>query len=165
MRVSSIWEDLISDSRLGVRQLRESPGFTAVAVLTLALGIGANTAVFTLVHAVMIKQLPVAKPEQLYILGDTKTCCDTAEFQDNFALYSFPLYKQVRDNTAEFSDIAAFQTWLQAFSVRRVGVETVAQPYNGYFVSGNYFSTLGLTAIAGRNLSPEDDQPNAPPVA
>ncbi|MGB2887447.1 MAG: ABC transporter permease [Candidatus Acidiferrales bacterium] len=165
MRGWSLIEDLILDSRLGLRQLRKNLGFTAVAVLTLALGIGANTAIFTLVHAVMMKRLPVADSDQLYILGDTKVCCDTAEFQDNFALYSYPLYKRVRENTPEFSEIAAFQTWLQPFSARRTGVQTVAEPYNGYFVSGNYFSTLGLSAFAGRTLSPEDDQPNAPPVA
>jgi hypothetical protein len=165
MRRWSLIEDLILDSRLGLRQLLKNSGFTAVAVLTLALGIGANTAIFTLVHAVMMKRLPVSDPGQLYILGDTRVCCDTAEFQDNFALYSYPLYKQVRESTPEFSEIAAFQTWVQPFSVRRSGFQTVAEPYSGYFVSGNYFSTLGLTAFSGRNLSPEDDQPSAPPVA
>lgn len=165
MRVRSLVEDLILDSRHALRELRQSPGFTTVAVLTLALGIGANTAIFTLVHAVMMKRLPVANPSQLYILGDTKVCCDTTEFQQNFALYSYPLYKLVRENTPEFSDIAAFQPWLQPFSVRWTGVRAIAEPYNGYFVSGNYFSTLGLSAFAGRSLSPEDDQPGAPPAA
>jgi hypothetical protein len=75
-----------------LRQLRKNLGFTVVAVLTLAFGIGANTAIFTLVHAVMIRRLPVADSEQLYILGDTKVCCDTTEIQDNFALYSYPLF-------------------------------------------------------------------------
>jgi predicted permease len=165
MRISNFIDDLLADVRRGLRQLRKSPGFTAVAVLTLALGIGANTAIFTLVHAVMLKPLPVSDASHLYILGDSKICCDTTDFQKNFALYSYPLYKRVKENTPEFSDVAAFQTWLQPFSVRRVGTQTTAQPYNGYFVSGNYFATLGLTAFAGRALSPEDDQPNAPPVA
>src|ERR1700676_98338 len=82
-------ERLIQDSRFGLRQLRKSPGFTVVAILTLALGIGANTAIFTLVHAVMMKSLPVPNPSQLYSLGDTKLCCDTtdiADLRDNFAL-------------------------------------------------------------------------------
>jgi predicted permease len=165
MRAWSLLEPLISDSRLGLRQLRKSPGFTAIAVLTLALGIGVNTAIFTLVHAVMIKRLPVADPGQLYVLGDTKVCCDTTDFQQNFALYSYPLYKQVRENTPEFSEVAAFQPWLQPFSVRRTGLQSIAEPYRGYFVSGNYFSTLGVSASAGRTLSREDDQPNAPLVA
>ena len=165
MRISAIAEDFLHDSRVGLRQLRHNPGFTLVAVLTLALGIGANTAIFTLVHAVMMKPLPVADPAQLYVLGDSKICCDTTEFQENFALYSYPLYKRVRDNTPEFSEIAAFQPWLQSFSVRRTGVQNVAEPYNGYFVSGNYFATLGLKAFAGRTISPEDDRPGVPPVA
>src|ERR1700681_3714835 len=104
-------ERLIQDTGFGLRQLRKNPGFTAVAILTLALGIGANTAIFTLVHAVMMKSLPVANPEQLYILGDTKTCCDTTDIQPNFALYSHALYNYVRNNTPEFSELAAFQSW------------------------------------------------------
>src|ERR1700737_4504615 len=104
-------ERLIQDTRFGLRQLRKNPGFTAVAVLTLALGIGANTAIFTLVHAVMMKSLPVPKPDQLYSLGNTKTCCDTTDIQPNFALYSHALYNYVRNNTPEFSELAAFQSW------------------------------------------------------
>ena len=165
MFLATLIEDSLLDVRIGFRQLRHSPGFTLIAILTLALGIGANTAIFTLVHAVMMKPLPVADPQQLYVLGDSTVCCDTTEYQENFALYSYPLFKRVRDNTPEFSEIAAFQPWLQPFSVRRTGVQNIAEPYNGYFVSGNYFSTLGLKAFAGRLLSPEDDTPGAPPVA
>src|ERR1700680_1507588 len=161
-------ERLIQDSRFGLRQLRKSPGFTAVAILTLALGIGANTAIFTLVHAVMMKSLPVPNPGQLYSLGDTKLCCDTTDIpdlRDNFALYSFPLYKHVRDNTPEFSELAAFQSWLANLSVRRSGVAGVAEPYFGEFVSGNYFSLFEIGAFAGRTFTPSDDRPNAQPVA
>ena len=80
--VREVWgwtwvERLIQDSRIGLRQFRKNPGFTGVAILTLAQGIGANTAIFTLVHAVMTQSLPVANPDQLYSLGDTKLCCDT----------------------------------------------------------------------------------------
>jgi hypothetical protein len=106
-------EHLFQDARLALRTLRKNPGFTTVAVVTLALGIGANTAVFTLVHAVLLASLPVKNPSELYSLGDTKACCDTTDFGDirnNFAMYSYPLYKQLRDNTPEFSDLAAFQT-------------------------------------------------------
>ena len=150
MRRLGLFEDLISDSRYALRQLRKSPGFTAIAVLTLALGIGANTSIFTLVHAVMLERLPVADPSHLYVLGDAKVCCDTTELRDDFALYSYPLYQRVKENTPEFSEIAAFQTWLQPFSARREGTQAQAEPYNGYFVSGNYFSTLGLNAYSGR---------------
>jgi predicted permease len=161
-------EHLAQDSHLALRQLRKSPGFTIVAILTLALGIGANTAVFTLLHAVLLKPLPVKNPDELYSLGDTRKCCDTTDFgdiRDNFVLYSYPLYKQLRDNTPEFSDLAAFQTAPANLSVRRSGVSTPAEPYFGEIVSGNYFDTLGVGAYAGRTLLPEDDQPIAAPVA
>ena len=161
-------ERLIQDSRFGLRQLRKSPGFTTVAILTLALGIGANTAIFTLVHAVMMKSLPVPNPSQLYSLGDTKLCCDTtdiADLRDNFALYSYPLYKHVRENTPEITELAAFQSWLTNLSVHRSGFPGVAEPYFGEFVSGNYFSLFEVGAFAGRTFTPADDRPNAQPVA
>ncbi len=161
-------ENLVRDAKYGLRQLRRSPGFALVALLTLALGIGANTAIFTLVHAVMMKSLPVAKPEQLYSLGNTKLCCDTTDIEplhDNFALYSFPLYQHLRDNTPEFSQLAAFQSWLTNLSVRRSGAAGVAEPYFGEFVSGNYFSLFEVGAFAGRTLTTADDKPNAQPVA
>jgi macrolide transport system ATP-binding/permease protein len=171
--VREVWgrtwlERLIQDSRFGLRQLRKSTGFTAVAILTLALGIGANTAIFTLVHAVMMTSLPVPNPGQLYSLGDTKLCCDTtdiADLHDNFALYSFPLYVHLRDNTPEIFDLAAFQSWLTNLSVHRSGFPGVAQPYFGEFVSGNYFALFEVGAFAGRTFTPADDRPNAQPVA
>jgi predicted permease len=161
-------ERLIQDLRFGLRQLRKSPGFTAVAILTLALGIGANTAIFTLVHAVMLKSLPVPNPGQLYSLGDTKLCCDTTEINslhDNFALYSFSLYQHLRDNTPEISELAAFQSWLANLSVRRSGAPGVAEPYFGEFVSGNYFSLFEVGAFAGRTFTAADDRANAQAVA
>jgi predicted permease len=161
-------EHFMQDARLALRQLRRSPGFTIVAILTLALGIGANTAVFTLVHAVLLTPLPVKDPGQLYSLGDTQLCCDTTDFadiRDNFAMFSYPLYKQLRDNTPEFSDLAAFQTAPAHLSVRRSGAATPAEPDFGEIVSGNYFATLGVGTYAGRTLMPADDQPTAAPVA
>jgi hypothetical protein len=123
--------ELLHDIRFALRQLRKSPGFATIAILTLVLGIGANTAIFTLVHAVMLKSLPVANPEQLYSLGDFQTCCDTTGPQDNFSLYSYPLYKQLRGDTPEFSELAAFQTWLDSWSVRRSGAPGVPEPRFG----------------------------------
>lgn len=168
MRAWGWLENLGKDLRYGLRQLYGSPGFALVGILTLALGIGANTAIFTLVHAVMMKSLPVPNPEQLFSLGDTKLCCDTTEISDlhdNFALYSFPLYKHVRDNTPEISELAAFQSWLANLSVHRGGARGVAEPYFGEFVSGNYFSLFEDGAFAGRTLTPDDDRPNAQPAA
>jgi predicted permease len=158
-------ENLVRDAKYGLRQLRGSPGFALVAILTLALGIGANTAIFTSIHVVMLSSLPVVNPGQLYSLGDNVICCDTASYQESFTLYSYPLYKHLREHTPEFSDIAAFQSWLANLSVRRIGSPEPAHPYLAEFVSGNYFTMLGVGAFAGRSLSADDDRPNAQPIA
>src|SRR5438132_13877140 len=122
--------------------LAKNPGFTAVAVLTLALGIGANTAIFTLVDAIMLKPLPVANPKQLYRLGDNNNCCVMVGTQNggSFVLYSYPLYENLRDHTPEFDELAAFRSSLADLSVRRLGVSSVAEPHKAASVSGNYFS-------------------------
>ena len=158
-------EGLLQDIRFGVRKLRKSPGFTIVAVLTLALGIGANTAIFSLIHTVMLKSLPVTKPGELYRVGQGNECCAVDGFQGNFGIFSYSLYRQVRDNTPEFSQMAAFGAGLDFLNARRSGAAAVAEPYVGEYVSGNYFETFGLSAYAGRLLSQSDDQPNAPPAA
>ena len=112
---------LLRDLRYALRQLRKAPGFTFVCVLTLALGIGANTAIFTLVDAVMLKSLPVAKPKELYRLGEHFRCCVEGGMQDSWSIYSYELYKQFRDHTPEFAEMAAFQALASSFSVRRSG--------------------------------------------
>jgi len=157
--------DLADDVRYGMRTLRKSPGFAAVVVLTLALGIGANTAIFTLIDAVMLKALPVPSPEQLYRLGDNNNCCVMVGTQNggSFVLYSYALFENLRDHTPEFSELAAFEPWTSDLSVRRNG--SAAEPYKGEFVSANYFNTLGVRAFAGRLLAPPDDSASAPPVA
>src|SRR5260221_156444 len=158
-------ETLLQDIRFGLRTLRKSPGFTAVVVLTLALGIGASRAVFTLIDAVMLKFLPVANPKQLYRLGDNNGCCVMVGTQNggSFVLYSYQLYENLRDHTPEFSELAAFEPWTSDLSVRRNG--SANEPYKGEFVSGSYFNTLGVHAFAGRLLAPPDDSASAPPVA
>ena len=156
---------LMQDLRYAFRRLRQSPGFTAVCVITLALGIGANTAIFTLVDAIMLKSLPVANPRELYRLGNDRNCCLLGGFQDNWGIFSYPLYQQFRDHTPEFSEMAAFQGGLPSLSVRRNGASGPAEPYTGELVSGNYFSTFGLGPFAGRVIGPEDDKLSAPAVA
>src|SRR5258708_387386 len=104
---------LMQDLFYALRRLRQSPGFAAVCVITLALGIGANTAIFTLVHAVMLKSLPVANPKELYRIGNEDNCCVIGGMQDNWAIYSYALYQQFRDHTPEFNEMAAFQAGLQ----------------------------------------------------
>ena len=156
---------LLHDPRYAIRQLRKSPGFTVVVVITLALGIGANTAIFTLVNAVMLKSLPVTKPKELYRLGDTfESGIEGNQRYGSWSLYSYEFYKLLRDHTPEFGDMAAFQSFVPSFSGRRSGDTEPAQPYAGEFVSGNYFRTLGIGAFAGRMISPTDDHPNATPV-
>jgi predicted permease len=158
--------DVADDARHGLRVLRKNPGFTAVAVLTLALGIGANTAIFTLIDAVMLKSLPVANPKQLYRLGDNNNCCVMVGTQNDgsFVLYSYPLYEDLRDHTPEFTELAAFASYLSDLSVRGRG-DSAAQPYKGEFVSGNYFEMFGIGALAGRTLTAKDDMAGALPVA
>jgi predicted permease len=161
-------EDFIRDLRHGVRQLRRNRGFTAVTVITLALGIGANTAIFTLVDAVMLKSLPVANPRQLVRLGDNDNCCEmtgTTQNGGSYVLYSYPLYKQLRDHTPEFAELAAFTPFLTTLTVRRTGGASLPEPYRGEFVSANYFTMFGLRAFAGRVLTAADGKPEAPAVA
>jgi len=164
-------ERLIQDTRHALRRLRMAPAFTIATVLILALGIGATTSIFTLVHAVMLKSLPVAKPGELYRLGKQSNCCYYGQysFDKEFSLVSYDLYKYLRDNTKGFAELAAFQASLQtapaAFGVRRPGSSEAARSYGGEFVSGNYFSMFGIGGFAGRMLTPSDDQPSAQPVA
>ncbi len=160
--VEGIWRDI----RFGVRSLRKSSGFSAVVVLTLTLGIGANTAVFTLLNAVMLESLPVANPTQLYRLGDNNNCCSMTGTQNDgsFVLYSYRLYEYLRDHTPEFEQLAAFSSYLEDLSVRGAR-DSAAEPYKGEFVSGNYFQMFGIHSFAGRLLTAGDDSPTAPRMA
>ena len=161
-----IWlEQFWKDIRLAWRQLMLSKSFTVVAVLTLALGIGANTGVFTLVNAVMLQALPVANPSQLYQLGASGNCCVIGGYQPHFSIYSYSLYRDLRDHTPEFDEMAAFTPQTASFGVRRGGLASVPEVLQGEFVSGNYFKMFGLHAIAGRTLETRDDVPGAPPAA
>jgi len=160
-------ESLAQDTRHAFRRLRKAPAFTITTVLTLALGIGATTSIFTLVHAVLLKSLPVANPDELYRLGKESRCCYQGGYsqEKEFSLVSYDLYKYFRDNTKGFAELAAFPASGGLFGVRRSGSSQAAQSYPGEFVSGNYFSMFGIQAYTGRTLTTEDDQPGAPLVA
>jgi putative ABC transport system permease protein len=160
---------MLADLRDALRQLRKAPGFTATAVITLALGIGATTAIFTLVHQVMLKSLPVAKPDELWRIGDKVRCCNWGGYTQgddgDFSLFSWEMYKHFRANTPEFVELAALQAGNAPLGVRREGVRSQAETRNGEFVSGNFFSTLGVQPWIGRLTTDADDQEGAPPVA
>jgi predicted permease len=160
---------MFNDLRDALRQLRKAPGFTATAVITLALGIGATTAIFTLVDQVMLKSLPVTKPEELWRVGDKIRCCNWGGYSqgDNgdFSIFSWEAYKNFRQNTPEFSDLAALQAGNAPLGVRRAGSQASADTYNGQEVSGNFFRTLGIQPWVGRLLTDSDDQRGAPSVA
>jgi predicted permease len=156
----------MQDFKFALRQLRKFPGFTITVVLTVALGIGANTAIFTLVHAVLLSSLPVADPSSLYRIGDKDDCCVNGGFLNDdgdFDLFSYDLYRHLRDNTPEFEQLAAFQSGHNSMNVRREG--STAKAERTEYVSGNYFSTFGVGAFAGRTLLPSDDVRGASPVA
>ncbi|HLK64521.1 MAG TPA: ABC transporter permease [Bryobacteraceae bacterium] len=156
-------DHITRDLRFAIRQLVKSKGFTLTAIMTLALGIGANTAIFTLVHAVMLRSLPVADPGRLFRLGDGDNCCVNGGRQSHFSIYSYPLYLSLRDQAQEFEQTAAFQAGLSRVGVRRQG--SASEPFTIQYVSGNYYSMFGLRPFAGRFLGVEDDRPGAPPVA
>jgi predicted permease len=151
--------------RYALRQFRLSPVFTATAVLTLALGIGGTTAIFTLINAVMLRSLPVSDPATLYRIGDGDDCCVQGGPQDRWGMFSFPLYERLKEEAPEFEQLAAFQAGLRRLSVRRQGVENVARPLRSEYVTGDYFSTFGIGSFGGRVFTPEDDTPASPPVA
>src|SRR5882762_3594701 len=158
-------ENLLSAIRYAVRQFRLSPVFTAAAILTLALGIGGTTAIFTLIHAVMVRSLPVSDPARLYRVGEGDDCCVEGGPQDQWGMFSFSLYERLKTETPEFEEVAAFQAGRGRLGVRRQGVDSIARPLRSEYVTGNYFSTLGVRAFGGRMFTPDDDKPASPPVA
>jgi len=160
---------MLTDLRDAVRQLRKAPSFTATGLITLALGIGATTAIFTLVHQVMLKSLPVAKPGQLWRIGDKVRCCNWGGYTQgedgDFALFSWEAYKHFRAHTPEFEELAALQAGNAALGVRRVGSKSPVDTRNGEYVSGNFFRTFGVQPWIGRLLTDQDDEEGSQPVA
>ena len=159
--MQTLWRDIT----YALRQMRLSPVFTLTAMLTLGLGIGATTAIFSLIYSVMLKSLPVVDPSTLYRVGAGNDCCVEGGPQDDWGMYPYPMYLRLKQETPEFDQLAAFQAGGATFSVRKGQTQDAAKPLRGEFVSGNYFSTFGIRPFAGRMLAPSDDQPTAPPVA
>jgi putative ABC transport system permease protein len=160
---------MLADLRDALRQLRKAPGFTITAVITLALGIGATTAIFTLIHQVMLKSLPVTKPEELWRIGDKIRCCNwggySQDVDGDFSLFSWEAYKNFRARTPEFTDLAALQAGNAPLGVRRAGSQAPVDTRNGEYVSGNFFRTFGVQPWIGRLMTDVDDQEGAKSVA
>jgi predicted permease len=154
---------LFSDIAYALRTLRSARAFAATAVLTLALGIGGTTAIFTLMHALMLKSLPVSDPSRLYRVGDGSNCCIQGSPQDRWGFFSSALFERIKAETPEFEDITAFQTFVGRMSVRRQGAEA-PRPLRTMYATGSYFTTLGVGAFTGRVFIDADDRAAAPPV-
>ena len=158
-------QNFFQDMRYALRQMRLAPAFALTAILTLAIGIGATTAIFTLVHAIMLKSLPVADPAQLYRIGDTQECCIEGWEDDDWSVFSYQLYQRLAAAAPEFEETTAFQDTTWVYSIRSVAKDTAARPLHIEFVSGNYFHVLGVGAFAGRAITDADDSLSAPPTA
>jgi predicted permease len=149
---------LIQDIRYGLRQLARNPGFTTVAVLTLALGIGANTAIFSLLNAVLLRQLPVQDPGQLVLLGTGDGRGSTSTFAFT-RLYSYSFYREMQKKNQAFSEVSAVLSLLFEHMHGAVDGSGNLEPMNVQLVSGTYFSMLGGKPIMGRMFSSADDDP------
>jgi predicted permease len=163
-----LWlEHTLQDIRYALRRLRHTPAFAITTVVTLALGIGATTSIFTLVHAVLLQSLAVSNPQQLYRLGKHTHCCIWGAYSQypEFSIFSFDQYRYFRDHTRGFSELAAFQAGGTDVGVKRVNHPEPAHTYRAEFVSGNYFPMFGINAYRGRTFTNNDDRAGSPPVA
>jgi macrolide transport system ATP-binding/permease protein len=156
-------DNLLADVRIAARRLARRPGFTAAAMLTLALGLGANVTIFTLVQATMFQRLPVAQPEALVRLGDNDNCCVNGGLQTNYSLFSYRAAVHLRERLSGLSSLTMFSAGIQPLGIRRVGT-VITQSLPVEFVSGNYFTTFAVQPAAGRLLTAADDAPGAEPV-
>ena len=158
-------EYLTQDIRFGLRQLRKSPGFTSIALLSLALGIGANTAIFTLVNAILLRPLPVQNPNELVLFGDGRALGLTLSVPEgNWQLFSYSFFHDFRRQATSYSGIAAVNSYQFASKASIAG--SAYQTTHVDLVSGSYFSVLGVPAVLGRTIIESDDKaPGADPVA
>jgi hypothetical protein len=139
MAIAQRLESVKQDLQFACRGMRRSPAFTTVAVMTLSLGIGGTTAIFTLMHAVMLRSLPVSDPARLYRIGDGDDGRVEGGPQGRWGMFSFPLYERLKATTPEFEDITAFYAGVAQLSVRRQGAEDDAQASAGGIRHRNLF--------------------------
>ena len=167
--MKTIWHDI----RFGLRQLRKSPGFTAVAVISLALGIGANTAIFSTINGILYKSLPVRNPHELRrIIWITRTLPKIALLEGGYSKtksgglccgsFQYQTYLDFAEQARGFSDVFAFSNFGEFVTISAGGLASRAYPET---VSGNFFQSYGAGVLIGRPITPEDDRPGAPPVA
>ena len=146
--------NLIQDLRYAFRQLKKNLGFTTIAVITLALGIGANTAIFTVINAAMFRMLPVEHPEQLVALGDPSRVSSWSNGTPRSDVLSYPLYREIRDHNQVFSSVMG----ASRLDNLQIAVDGGPEKANGRLVTGNYFETLGVKALIGRTFTGEEDR-------
>lgn len=158
-------ETTLQDLRFALRMLRRSPGFACVATISLAMGIGANTAIFGVMDALMLRTLPVSHPEQLVFFGEGRASGVTDDFART-DLFSQPFYREMRGRNRVFSDVAAIESMWGDVHARFDGTASELEPVKAQLVSGDYFNMLGVPAHAGRVFTLEDDRrPAGSPVA
>ncbi len=168
-RPTRLMEETWQDVRFGVRMLRKNAAFALIVVAILTLGIGANTAIFTLVNAVVLKPLPVANPEELVLFSDSPS--EGTSLGDpvtgKWRLFSYSAYRYFREHNDSFQELAAFRSGEARLSVRLEGEQSGegATRAQGHLVSGNYFAVMGAKAALGRTLTAEDDAAAAGPAA
>ena len=161
---------LIQDVKYAFRQLRKTPAFTITVLLTLALGIGGNAAIFNLVNSVLLRSLPVADPKTLVRVGDDPdACCVGSGWakDGNYSLFPTEAYEDMKKSAPEFEELAAIQAGFsfRPVTVRRDGADTLPKSAMGEYVSGNYFRTFGLRPQAGRLFTDADDVKGSPMTA
>ena len=166
VRAGAWLDSLFQDLRYGVRMLRKNPGFTAIAVLTLALGIGANTTIYTLLDAVLLNTLPVASPQELVFFSDNPGQGSSSGSQTGrWWEFSSQDLAYFRNHNESFKEMCAIQSRSDQLEIRVAGASGPTDSARGSLVSGNFFSFLGLNPVAGRLFSTEDDRPETPPAA
>ena len=164
-------DSLLKDLRYSWRGLFKRPAFTIVALVILALGIGANTAIFTLINAVILKPLPVTKPAELVLFNDSASegsrTSDNDIQEEPWELFSYAAYRHFREHGTSFQQLSAFRSGESRVSVRRTDASGGEAPQraSAHLVSGNYFAVLGVNATQGRVLTDSDDSPAAQPAA
>jgi putative ABC transport system permease protein len=148
--MSSLWKDV----RYSLRQLGNSPAFTFIAILTLALGIGANTAIFQLIDSIRLRSIPVKNPEELATVRIADRHWGSGQFSSQYSQLTFPMWEQIRDRQQGFADIAVWSN--QLFNLATGGEVHYAKALR---VSGEFFHVLGVEPLLGRLLAPDDDRP------